>query len=806
MGPLDGIDLLFGDSAAVATPVQDPVMRPPPVQRPGFDRPRPAAPRMQQPMPSAPPPQQQAAPLDGVDLLFGTPDAKPSAPAQAPADPMAEPDAKSWLGRRWQEIRGKQDPTTANLPQFLGPTMERELPDASARGPIAAHMVLGQDDDSLAKLIGEQLGPRFRGVRKDANGYPIVSYVGQDGNPAEAYVNRPGLDMQDLARGVASAVPYVAVGGAVNALGKGLSLVPRMVAQGTTQGLTAATTDLGAAVGGLSDFDPGQTAVKAGLAAGFGAGGEAVGALTGTLWRKFVTEPGLFDKSAGTLTPRGMQEAQAAGIDPATLSRDLQQQFAQQLARTGSRDIGARSVSSAEFGIPRTQGELLQDVPALIREQQVRGGNYGEAAAQRMKEFDTSQRESINNALFGEITRPTTGTTKPGIAQQIAPGRTGADYGKDSIGQAIKSNTDDAIAKAAEKEDFAWSFVPRDITPGDGALPLLKKRLNSELGSFPVPKGGAAEQMANDLQAFLDGKAPEKAANWISYDPQGQVEQVRKRLSAALSGAETKTDKTAAGAMYRAFNDWMDEAATQGLLNGANPFDVGKIKIAKGISHEIHQVFDGQKGTAGARILSDVIKKADSAEGVINALFTGPTSEIKGGTISALQSLKTAYDTHLAPEAAKSAWDDIRLAYFMRMVQNPKNLEAQAPGAQALQSSIANALNKQSSVVRALYTPEEIGMLRRFSAALQGIDRKNINSSWSGVSAASFARDFINATIQAFGFKSKMAGTVGNIAGASMAKHAYGSAAASEAISGQLKGLPSPSFAGYGGAYGSQQD
>jgi hypothetical protein len=794
-----------GDDAALEL-TQSPVPRPTPVPRPGSEMSRQAPRRptlsIPQAAPETPPAasaQPPEAATDWYGAINGTPTASPA------VDPNAEPDAKTWLGRRMQDIRGKQDPRTKDLGSFMGPTMERELPDAAQRGPIAGHILLGQDDDSLAKLIGQQLGPRFRGMRKDANGYPIVSYIGQDGQPAEAYVNKPGLDMQDLARGVASAVPYVAVGGAMNAAAKGMSLVPRMLAQGTGQGVTAIGTDVAAAASGVADPDPSHTLVKAGLAAGFGAGGEAVGAATGALWRKFVTEPGLYDKAAGQLTPKGAQAAQQAGLDPTQLSRDLQQQFAQDLARTGSGQVASRGVVSAEFGIPRTRGELQNDIPTLIREQQVRGGNYGPDAANRMKDFDTGQQDAVRNALFGEITT-NTGRQKPGIAQTIAPNRSANDYGKAEVGGNIRANTQAALDAAQATEDAAWKLVPRNVTPDDAAIPLLRQKLNEAVRSFPIDEGTAAGKMANDLQSFLERKAPGKAADWIDHDPVGNVEEFRKRLSARLADAVTPTEKKAAGAMYGAYNDWVREAAEQGILKGANPVDVAQMVTARGISRSIHEVFDGQKGTPGARILADVLKKADSAEGVVNALFTGPTSEIKAGTIQALRSLKQAYDKHLAPDAAKTAWDDIRLAYVLRMVQDTTKSVGDPVGAQALQSNINRALSKQMSVARELLTPDEIGMLRRFSVSLQGIEKKNINRSWSGVSAASFAKDFFNALITAVGFKSTLAGTVGNMAGANVAKRAYGSAAASQALSGVPKALSSPSFAGYGGAYGSQQD
>jgi hypothetical protein len=796
MEPLDGIDLLFGTGGMQATPVQDSVPRPQPVPRPGAaipaQRPRPQ-PMQPQQGPTAP-----TQPIDGVDLLFGTPTQQQAAPQPtAPADPMAEPDAATWLGRRKQDIMGKRDPRYANLPTIAEVTIKEGI-----NNPVgeSAAWLAGTSDKGMVGAYKDMLGPRFVGTEQDANGYPVIVYKGQDSSEQRAYVNQPGIDIQDVVRGGMGVAANVGVGRGINALTKGGALGWRALAQMWGQGATSVAQDVVNTALGGDNFDVGQSAIKAGLSGGFGAAGEFAGAATGALWRKFVTEPGLYDKAAGRLTAKGAQAAKDAGLDPTDLSQELQQEFAKGMAQTGNATMVANKITNREFGIPRTKGELTQDAGQLLKEQHIRSSNYGAGPADRMKALDEQQRQAIESAALGTITDGT-GATQPGLAQRIAPGRTSADYGKAEVGASIRQNTEEALSAAKAKEDFAWSFVPRDVTPETGALTSLRQKLNDKLGAFPVTKGGAAERMAQDLDAFLAGKAPEKAASWINYDPKGNIDQFRKRLSAHLADAETQTEKRAAGAMYEAFNDWVREAAEQGLLKGANPFDVGKMAIARGISRDIHQIFEGERGTAGARILSDVLKKADSAEGVVNALFTGPTAQIKGGTLTALSSLKKAYDTHLAPEAAKAAWDDIRLAYFLRMVQDKSG---KVYGAQALQTNLNQTLQTQASVARMLYTPAEISAMRRFAMSLQGIEKKNLNRSWSGVSAAGFARDFFSNMIAALGFNSRLAQTVGNVAGARAIKTGYGHALASEAMSGALPRLPAPSYGGIGAAIGAR--
>jgi hypothetical protein len=177
-----------------------------------------------------------------------------------------------------------------------------------------------------------------------------------------------------------------------------------------------------------------------------------------------------------------------------------------------------------------------------------------------------------------------------------------------------------------------------------------------------------------------------------------------------------------------------------------------KMVTARSISREIHQVFDGEKGSAGSRIMASILKKADSAEGVVNALFSAPSSgQIKGGAVAALDSLKKAYDTYLPKEAAKAAWDDIRLAYWMRIAEKKTG---DVGGPQALATSIRTAINSQGSIAKKLFTPEEIGEMNRLATVLQGIARRNPNTSWSGVSMGALLKDIGNAVLNIVGWNS----------------------------------------------------
>jgi len=723
-----------------------------------------------------------------------------------PKDAQAEPDARTWIGRRIQDWQGKQDPRYKHLPTMTEVTVREGINNPLTE---SGAWLLGAEDEGMVPVYKNMLGDRFLGTEKDANGYDLIRYKDADGQEAKAYVNRPGFDVPDAVRGIYGIAPYVGAGRLVHAGVKAAPLGVRALAQSVGQGTTAVAQDLSANIAGVSDFDMEKTLIKSGTAAAGGVAGEVIGAAGSALWRKLVTEPSLYNAKTGQFTAKGAELLRGQGIDPGDLSKALREQFTTEMARTGSAQNAARAVVSHEFGIPKTRGELAGDMPTLLREQHIRGGNYGEQGAALMQSFDRGQQEAIRNAMTGEIASTMGGAPRPGIAQRLAPNRSPADYGKAEMGDIVRSNSQRALdaAKAAEKK--AWDDVPTMRATVD-ALPILKDKLNAAIGEFPILKGGKAEAMARELDSFIQSRAPEKAADWMAANPVGNVDQFRKRITRLHLTTEDPTDKAATGMMLNAYNDWIREAAERGLLNGGTAEDAAKLVVARGLTRQIHEIFDGVSGTAGARILGQVLKdtKNDSAEGVINALFVGPTSQLKNGSFSALDHLKRAYQTYLPADQAKAAWDDIRLAYFLRLVQGKGEMpggaaantaNAGALGVQAIQSNLRQALTTQESITRLLYTPKEVDMLRRFIKATDGIEKKNPNRPWSGIAAGGIIRDMANSLITAFGFNSVMVKAGINLFGGQIVKKAVGPAKAAAATNSRLPAKPLPAFSGYGG-------
>jgi len=308
-----------------------------------------------------------------------------------------------------------------------------------------------------------------------------------------------------------------------------------------------------------------------------------------------------------------------------------------------------------------------------------------------------------------------------------------------------------------------------------------------------------AARMSRMIEQFQAGGLPESASRYVDRSLSGHVDTMRRRLLATMEDAATNTDRRAAGALYDGFNDWIVEAAR---LSG-DPTIAARLVAARGISREVRQSFNGERGTAGARIMSSILDRADSAEGIVNAIFSAPSrSEIKNGAVTALQSLRQSYQRYLPPAEAAAAWNDIRLAFWMRTIETHTG---QIAGPQALATSIRSSLNSQASIANMLYSQAERAQMRRLTSVLERVARRNPNTSWSGVSMGALMKDVGMTIMTMLGANNIFVRTAAGTAMRPLTR-SYGNIRAGQATGNLGGAAPSrayvPPVAGIGGAIG----
>lgn len=167
---------------------------------------------------------------------------------------------------------GGEQATKASPPQADAPLPE--LPSVYSQfsqdleNPLGMAATFGASDAQMGDIVKKQLGDRF--VRMEPAGdYQIAVTRGPDGKEQRGYINRPGLDTEDITRGVRGALPYFLTGGVAGAATRGAGLLGQAAAQGVAGAATSAAGDVAQTPLGSDQGIEGGKALGAGLM-GFG--------------------------------------------------------------------------------------------------------------------------------------------------------------------------------------------------------------------------------------------------------------------------------------------------------------------------------------------------------------------------------------------------------------------------------------------------------------------------------------------------------------------------------------------------------
>lgn len=651
----------------------------------------------------------------------------PGNAARPAADPYAEPDAKTWTGQIAQSVRGKQDPRYADVGAYSGDNLKR----------LGAGMVT-HDDAAYGDIIKSTLGNRLLRTFKDANGYDLIEYRGEgaDADKAyRAYINKPGLDRFDVSRGLASAAPFALGAGAAGVATKGAGLLGRSAAQaGVAAGVSVADDVVAGQAGSTQGIDAGRAALFGGL----GAAGEVAGA---------VIKP-ILDKRAagklaqnGMLTPEGEAAAVKAGLDPTALRGQAADEFARTYAMTGDQAAAAVGAQRAEFNIPTTAGQRSKKMDLLHNEEAMRRNLKGEGAQNAMLSFDQAQREAIDTAA------------RETVAGQLAPGRAlrpGLDETGGAIGQALSTSKD--IAKTGERA--AWNKPIAATAEADTRL-LMADIIDGKLADMTIDAQltPASSKMGQILESYIYGDKQNLSTGLFGAKPrEATVDEMRRKLGGLISSAANDADRKAAKQIYAGYNDWIKEAAEQSLLQGDSQA-AANLRKAIDYTAEFRGLFNPRdmagRDSPAAKVLERVMASDATPERIVQTLFGagGKDSVPPAGTVEALQAMKRIFAKY-DPGNGINPFDDVRLAYWTRLVQNKKG-EMRTPT--EIVNSIEGALANQASVLTTLYSRPEIDLFRRFASEVGKAAYKPPNASGSSYGVQGFAQEFGRTALKALG-------------------------------------------------------
>jgi len=692
-----------------------------------------------------------------------------AAPLAAPAGVMenyvdpainAVKGAANWVGGA---IQGKHDPKYKDIPQI-------EKNSGIIMDGVAKSTAV--DDAAFTNVWEKTLKDegRYIGTIKDENGYNIIKFRDKNGAEQMGYINKPGLDWQDVDRGVSAALPYMGAGKVMGAAAKGVGVIGNVAAQVFGAATTSGAQDVVARqIGSKQGLDVNRMA----FAAGLGGSGELVGRALIPFVKKWRGDKTIWqadDMGNLTLTERGKAIAAKEGVAPdITIDAAQAKRVLSETATAKNPGEALIQERTGQFGTPTSAAQRSKEPMAIQIEKDLRVDTLGPAAGKRMRDFDEIQKDAIKRAALGDDSAVPAGqySFQPNqIGPTIAPGRTSVDIGRDNLGLSIQGGFKQAAAKAKELENNAWAKVV-NIEPKSGAFESLPTIMQKSLGMRRVDQNLTpnAWAMSKEIENYVNKRAglnPE-APEFLGQQGVKYVDEMRQTLLGMKNGVLDPKDRAAANSLYSGFLDWIDDAAEKSLLTGG-PQAAAALRDARGATRTMRALFKPKDAGGAKSPVTRTLERVENAytgEEVLKALLgtSGSQGSVANGAVQAIKHYKAA-TTKLGGKEGAAAWNDLRLARWVQLVTDKKG-EMLTPG--MLTKSIEMAFKNQPSLMKELYKPSELALMKRYADAVKQTNWRpyDINPSGTGTINRSATKALVEEQVRFQGQSARAKGTFG---------------------------------------------
>jgi hypothetical protein len=579
--------------------------------------------------------------------------------------------------------------TDIGLGEFLGADIShtaKSYKETVQEGvPLAAAALTTTDPIEMVKILSEQAGDRLS-VRPDEAGNIILSLDGR-----EAMLNKPGFSMFDamqLGGFMAAFSPAAKTGAGASTILRGAAKVGA-TSTATQAGIEGVQESQG---GDFNKADIAITGATAGVLQGlFQKVAQHIPAL-----RQKIKETGITDEIRDIY----QKTAVRLGMSADDITDDVIRESTRNATGAVTPETGLALRGEKEFAVPLTQGQRSLDDAALSFEDRARVGLSGESAQRVMRGFED------------EIQKPAVIAAKEGIESTIGGASTGSPGGVIREGVKTAERTaDDAVGAAYDAVGSA------ELSVG-GVKELFRHVKNSVRG---VEFDKTLPQTAGLLSEVSKGQKLIKAfeGRGLKGTNLSQIENMRKRINTALSAADNPADKRQVTLIKRSFDDYLDSAVQKALFSG-DENALSTLKEARGLFSEYAKKFRAQpvRGKSGrivdrdesGQFIEKLIDADPTDEQVVNAVFgASGMNKLSGAAMAA------RFRDILGPES--DGWSAVRRSAVKRLIQTTrdgKGVET-VSGAKTL-TALDKAMENNASLMKEVFSNDEIGMLRRFAA------------------------------------------------------------------------------------------
>lgn len=594
-----------------------------------------------------------------------------------------------------------QDEGTRELPSMRLNAFETSegLPPGYARatdvlkarkegGDVKSLMGTAGDDTGKANILDRLTGGLPR--REDSNGNILVTITPEKATelskrtrnpvePGEFYIDRPGFSAQDVMDNAPEALLAAALGPLA-----GLTGVTRKAAVGGAGALESVASDVAANQAGS------QQPVSINRAAM-----SAVGAVIGdTLASRLANR--LFENrdmvQGGKLTEQGRMSLSELGIDPRTITPELEKNIAAMIKR-GEAPADAATVAIAKdlpVPVELTRGQAAGEPAQQMFESQAAEGAFGDGASAIMRGRQAEQTDQLEGNVSA-------------IAQKIGGDQTGGGPALPTMQETLlkqREAVEAGVDKAYDKARATKAAIP--------SMDVRQAALEFRRGikDFSPRFAPAAHGMIDDLDEIAA-----KAKDGVL--PVGELEDWRRAATNAAGTSNNGTERAAAGRLVREYDTkvkkWIKESIVQG--------DEESLKL-------------WQKAVKKRRNMGKLFEAGDIVEFVTkpgkDGQVPGPDEMIKriygtkGFTNQTLKAIKT-----LEKRLPKRQFDAIRQEAWLRLVSGTRGA-MQADGTRALSGAnllkqIGKLKTEQPQVWNTMFNSKERGFIENFAKTLNRV-------------------------------------------------------------------------------------
>lgn len=661
------------------------------------------------------------------EVSRGAPAAGTESPGRTdlPYPRLNEKPAEGFFGKAAALVTGKGK-REYDLPEF-------DLPSEFSGRQFST--ILGMDTTFRPERKVEVLKKNYPDLKfqQDSHGNVIVDASAYNGTTG--YLNSPGLSPADVSNipAVAAFLPAGRLAGLATSVGGKIA-----AGAGAAAGTQAALDVGNQALGGTKEvkatnIEPSDVA----FAAGGGALGEALGAVAGRVVAHFRGVPQITPE----IRQAFQQEAVNAGRDPAMVTDELIQSYirAAQQATTPAAIRAAQQRD--EFGIPYTAGQRSGDLKQLQLEDSLRHGALGSRAQTTMTNFAEQQQA------------PAIAAARARQQAEIGGGRSTIEQAAEAGGMTREGVRARAAAAEAEISD-AYEAVGDAFMSTKGMKGLTNSLIRTaktnafEMDPRLAPASASLLGQLDDFAAMLKGGAGKIRPYHIR-----KLESFRRVLNNKINTALNATDRRQIVLLKQNFDQYLDDAVTRGLMSG-DPGALEALQIARALRADYARKFQNQPTRTRSgmtiqdppgKMMEDLIAADPTDEQVMNYMFGA--SRLGGKNAGA----QVAGHLREVLGADSQEWQAIRQAAFLKLTEPTRG--AATTSGQVMGSRLGVELTQNPTLMRILFSPQEIHTMQRLSVAIRRAQPDAMNPSKTSYKLSQIAQQIWENVATSIGFQ-----------------------------------------------------